>query len=211
MLRGCPWRRPELSAESVPGAATTVGAHKLQPCVLELCKFFSQCLCRPFSHKTRMKRSANSPCCLQTAPLQTAVWIVLLLSVASLISLSCCTSLGGHNKPRQCKAQTHTGRQKLQGEAFWSILNKNEWLTSFSSQQQMLKWSCLCSRSNEHCSENEKKSCWVCTLRRTGQCVIHAVWWKQRLSTCRGLDLKKKNLKIKVKQWCDRSVDLAEI
>ncbi|XP_076732997.1 HERV-H LTR-associating protein 1 isoform X3 [Maylandia zebra] len=53
---GCPWRRPELSAESVPGAATTVGAHKLQPCVLELCKFFSQCLCRPFSHKTRMKR-----------------------------------------------------------------------------------------------------------------------------------------------------------
>lgn len=131
VLRGCPWRRPELSAESVPGAATTVGAHKLQPCVLELCKFFSQCLCRPFSHKTRMKRSANSPCCLQTAPLQTAVWIVLLLSVASLISLSCCTSLGGHNKPRQCKAQTHTGRQKLQGEAFWSILNKNEWLTSF--------------------------------------------------------------------------------
>ncbi|CAI5676756.1 unnamed protein product [Oreochromis niloticus] len=53
---GCPWRRPELSAESVPGVTTTVGAHKLQPCVLELCKFFSQCLCRPFSHKTRMKR-----------------------------------------------------------------------------------------------------------------------------------------------------------
>ncbi|XP_031590946.2 uncharacterized protein LOC116316525 isoform X4 [Oreochromis aureus] len=53
---GCPWRRPELSAESVPGITTTVGAHKLQPCVLELCKFFSQCLCRPFSHKTRMKR-----------------------------------------------------------------------------------------------------------------------------------------------------------
>uniref|UniRef100_A0A669EKS7 HHLA1 neighbor of OC90 n=1 Tax=Oreochromis niloticus TaxID=8128 RepID=A0A669EKS7_ORENI len=58
---------------SVPGVTTTVGAHKLQPCVLELCKFFSQCLCRPFSHKTRMKRSANSPCCLTTAPLQTAV------------------------------------------------------------------------------------------------------------------------------------------
>lgn len=36
--------------------APTVGAHKLQPCVLELCKFFSQCLCKPFSHKTRMKR-----------------------------------------------------------------------------------------------------------------------------------------------------------
>ncbi|XP_029971907.1 uncharacterized protein hhla1 [Salarias fasciatus] len=38
------------------GGATTVGAHKLQPCVLELCKFFSQCLCRPLGHKTPMKR-----------------------------------------------------------------------------------------------------------------------------------------------------------
>ncbi|XP_028283394.1 uncharacterized protein hhla1 [Parambassis ranga] len=54
--RGCPWRRPELPGESVSGSTTTVGAHKLQPCVLELCKFFSQCLCRPISHKTRMKR-----------------------------------------------------------------------------------------------------------------------------------------------------------
>ncbi|KAM4552071.1 HERV-H LTR-associating protein 1 [Odontesthes bonariensis] len=53
---GCPWRRPELSGESVSGGTTTVGAHKLQPCVLELCKFFSQCLCRPSSPKTRMKR-----------------------------------------------------------------------------------------------------------------------------------------------------------
>ncbi|XP_030607820.1 uncharacterized protein hhla1 [Archocentrus centrarchus] len=53
---GCPWRRSELTAEFVSGSTTTVGAHKLQPCVLELCKFFSQCLCRPFSHKTRMKR-----------------------------------------------------------------------------------------------------------------------------------------------------------
>lgn len=59
-------------------------------------------------------------------------------------------------------------------------------------------------------SENEKKSCWICTLIRTGSCVIHAVWWKQRLSTCRELDLKK-NLKIKVKQWCCRPVNLAEI
>ncbi|XP_054483566.1 HERV-H LTR-associating protein 1 [Anoplopoma fimbria] len=59
---GCPWRRPELTDALLPGSSssssstTTVGAHKLQPCVLELCKFFSQCLCRPFGHKTRMKR-----------------------------------------------------------------------------------------------------------------------------------------------------------
>ncbi|XP_056247766.1 HERV-H LTR-associating protein 1 isoform X2 [Seriola aureovittata] len=59
---GCPWRRPELTGESVSSSTTTttttttVSAHKLQPCVLELCKFFSQCLCRPFNHKTRMKR-----------------------------------------------------------------------------------------------------------------------------------------------------------
>ncbi|XP_033507231.2 uncharacterized protein hhla1 [Epinephelus lanceolatus] len=53
---GCPWRRPELTDLSLSGSTTTVSAHKLQPCVLELCKFFSQCLCRPFSHKTRMKR-----------------------------------------------------------------------------------------------------------------------------------------------------------
>ncbi|XP_049931068.1 HERV-H LTR-associating protein 1 [Epinephelus moara] len=55
-LTGCPWRRPELTDLSLSSSTTTVSAHKLQPCVLELCKFFSQCLCRPFSHKTRMKR-----------------------------------------------------------------------------------------------------------------------------------------------------------
>ncbi|KAG7215328.1 hypothetical protein INR49_022601 [Caranx melampygus] len=53
-------RRPELiggeSIYSGTTTTTTVSAHKLQPCVLELCKFFSQCLCRPFNHKTRMKR-----------------------------------------------------------------------------------------------------------------------------------------------------------
>ncbi|XP_050925706.1 HERV-H LTR-associating protein 1 [Lates calcarifer] len=55
--QGCPWRRPEPSVESTSSSSmTTVSAHKLQPCVLELCKFFSQCLCRPFNHKTRMKR-----------------------------------------------------------------------------------------------------------------------------------------------------------
>ncbi|XP_038575276.1 uncharacterized protein LOC119902943 [Micropterus salmoides] len=53
---GCPWRRPELTDVSISSSTTTVSAHKLQPCVLELCKFFSQCLCRPLSHKTRMKR-----------------------------------------------------------------------------------------------------------------------------------------------------------
>ncbi|KAM6919182.1 HERV-H LTR-associating protein 1 [Xenentodon cancila] len=52
----CPWRRPELSGESVSSSTMAIGAHKLQPCVLELCKFFSQCLCRPFNQKTRMKR-----------------------------------------------------------------------------------------------------------------------------------------------------------
>ncbi|XP_037643326.1 uncharacterized protein LOC119498445 isoform X2 [Sebastes umbrosus] len=53
---GCPWRKPERTDVSLSGSTTTVGAHKLQPCVLELCKFFSQCLCRPSGHKTRMKR-----------------------------------------------------------------------------------------------------------------------------------------------------------
>ncbi|XP_060899737.1 HERV-H LTR-associating protein 1 [Labrus mixtus] len=54
---GCPWRRPDRTDASASlGSTTTVSAHKLQPCVFELCKFFSQCLCRPFSHKTRMKR-----------------------------------------------------------------------------------------------------------------------------------------------------------
>ncbi|MEQ2313696.1 hypothetical protein AMECASPLE_004699, partial [Ameca splendens] len=48
---GCPWRRLEPSRN-----AMMVAELKLQPCVLELCKFFSQCLCRPFSQKTRTKR-----------------------------------------------------------------------------------------------------------------------------------------------------------
>ncbi|XP_055359739.1 HERV-H LTR-associating protein 1 isoform X2 [Betta splendens] len=52
---GCPWRRPE-RVGGVSPVSTTVAAHKLQPCVLELCRFFSQCLCRPSAHKARMKR-----------------------------------------------------------------------------------------------------------------------------------------------------------
>ncbi|XP_028329043.1 uncharacterized protein hhla1 [Gouania willdenowi] len=54
---GCPWKRPESTSNSIfSGSVTTVSAHKLQPCIFELCKFFSQCLCRPFSHQTRMNR-----------------------------------------------------------------------------------------------------------------------------------------------------------
>ncbi|XP_017165398.1 uncharacterized protein hhla1 [Poecilia reticulata] len=48
---GCLWRRPEPGSE-----AETLGELKLQPCVLELCRFFSQCLCRPLSRTTRSKR-----------------------------------------------------------------------------------------------------------------------------------------------------------
>ncbi|XP_053293847.1 HERV-H LTR-associating protein 1 [Pleuronectes platessa] len=54
--RGCPWRRPEQGGGATSSSTTTVGAHKLQPCVLELCKFFSQCLCRPVSQWTRTTR-----------------------------------------------------------------------------------------------------------------------------------------------------------
>ncbi|RVE61263.1 hypothetical protein OJAV_G00169000 [Oryzias javanicus] len=50
---GCPWRRPAPNGESHPSSTTVVGAHKLQPCIFELCKFFSQCLC---SQRTRTKR-----------------------------------------------------------------------------------------------------------------------------------------------------------
>eukprot|EP00063_Salmo_salar_P041640 XP_014016475.1 PREDICTED: HERV-H LTR-associating protein 1 isoform X2 [Salmo salar] len=60
---GCPWRKPgltkieERSDNSLTSSTTTtVSAHKLQPCVLELCKFFSQCLCHSYSYKTHMKR-----------------------------------------------------------------------------------------------------------------------------------------------------------
>ncbi|KAG7267846.1 hypothetical protein CRUP_000718 [Coryphaenoides rupestris] len=52
--------RPSDPPTGVPGGPggpwTTVGAHKLQPCLLELCKFFSQCLCRPNPSKNTQKR-----------------------------------------------------------------------------------------------------------------------------------------------------------
>ncbi|XP_060940476.1 HERV-H LTR-associating protein 1 [Limanda limanda] len=54
--RGCPWRRPEQGGGATSSSTTTVDAHKLQPCVLELCKFFSQCLCRPVGRGTRASR-----------------------------------------------------------------------------------------------------------------------------------------------------------
>ncbi|XP_078790554.1 uncharacterized protein hhla1 isoform X1 [Oryzias latipes] len=50
---GCPWRRPAPNGSTQPGSTTVVSAHKLQPCIFELCKFFSQCLC---SQRTRTKR-----------------------------------------------------------------------------------------------------------------------------------------------------------
>ncbi|XP_075878352.1 HERV-H LTR-associating protein 1 [Nelusetta ayraudi] len=39
-----------------PRRVATVDAHQLQSCVLELCRFFSQCLCRASAHKTHTKR-----------------------------------------------------------------------------------------------------------------------------------------------------------
>ncbi|XP_068605094.1 HERV-H LTR-associating protein 1 [Brachionichthys hirsutus] len=53
---GCPWRRPEPTDAFGSGSATTVSASKLRPCVFELCKFFSQCLCRAVVYKTHTKR-----------------------------------------------------------------------------------------------------------------------------------------------------------
>ncbi|XP_036418281.1 uncharacterized protein LOC118801973 [Colossoma macropomum] len=64
---GCPWRselfyrgsqREDLKDtlnEDLSGDSPTVSAIKLQPCVFELCKFFSQCLCRGYSHKTSLQ------------------------------------------------------------------------------------------------------------------------------------------------------------
>ncbi|XP_066508999.1 HERV-H LTR-associating protein 1 [Hoplias malabaricus] len=53
---GCPWRAELFyqgnQREDLIGNRPTVSTLKLQPCVFELCKFFSQCLCRGYSHKT---------------------------------------------------------------------------------------------------------------------------------------------------------------
>lgn len=62
VLTGCP-RRPSAwtgDPAAVVGV-TTIGADRLQPCVLELCSFFSQCLCGRFPHKTHLKRFQPQP------------------------------------------------------------------------------------------------------------------------------------------------------
>ncbi|KAJ8397383.1 hypothetical protein AAFF_G00439320 [Aldrovandia affinis] len=71
---GCPWKRPELLhmggeneeptsvISTTTTTTTTVSSQKLQPCLLELCKFFTQCLCRTYT-KTRTKRY-----CVDTHP-----------------------------------------------------------------------------------------------------------------------------------------------
>ncbi|XP_061587384.1 HERV-H LTR-associating protein 1 [Cololabis saira] len=54
---GCPWRRPgPRLGGSGPGGPAAISPLQLQPCVLELCRFYSRCLCRPAGHQTAMKR-----------------------------------------------------------------------------------------------------------------------------------------------------------
>ncbi|XP_061111948.1 HERV-H LTR-associating protein 1 [Conger conger] len=50
--KGCPRKRPglrQVGGEEASVTNTTVTAQRLQPCLLELCKFFSQCLCRTYT------------------------------------------------------------------------------------------------------------------------------------------------------------------
>ncbi|XP_053529675.1 HERV-H LTR-associating protein 1 isoform X1 [Ictalurus punctatus] len=67
-IAGCPWRseliyrgsqrgdQKETLDEDLSVNSPTISTIKLQPCVFELCKFFSQCLCRGFSQKTTLQR-----------------------------------------------------------------------------------------------------------------------------------------------------------
>ncbi|TRY91005.1 hypothetical protein DNTS_023023 [Danionella cerebrum] len=60
---GCPWRNEllhhgtekeslnESSEEKQLLSRVSISTGKLQPCVFELCKFYSQCVCRGFSHR----------------------------------------------------------------------------------------------------------------------------------------------------------------
>ncbi|XP_059358638.1 HERV-H LTR-associating protein 1 [Carassius carassius] len=60
---GCPWRielfhqasenvdLKETLEEELIWSRVTISSVKLQPCVLELCKFYTQCVCRGFSHR----------------------------------------------------------------------------------------------------------------------------------------------------------------
>ncbi|XP_064201636.1 HERV-H LTR-associating protein 1 [Anguilla rostrata] len=69
---GCPRKRPglmhvggedeELVSATSSTSTTAVSAQKLQSCLLELCKFFSRCLCRTYT-KARTKRY-----CVDTHP-----------------------------------------------------------------------------------------------------------------------------------------------
>ncbi|KAG7319656.1 hypothetical protein KOW79_016799 [Hemibagrus wyckioides] len=62
---GCPWRseliyrgsqRADQKESLDVDLSPTISTIKLQPCVFELCKFFSQCLCRGFSQKISLQR-----------------------------------------------------------------------------------------------------------------------------------------------------------
>ncbi|XP_060761277.1 HERV-H LTR-associating protein 1 [Neoarius graeffei] len=67
-IHGCPWRselmyrrvqredQKETLDEEPSANSPTISTKKLQPCVFELCKFFSQCVCRGFSQKTSLQR-----------------------------------------------------------------------------------------------------------------------------------------------------------
>lgn len=62
-LTGCPWIKEfidkegekavltETYKEELSWATVTISSVKLQPCVFELCKFYSQCVCRGYSHR----------------------------------------------------------------------------------------------------------------------------------------------------------------
>ncbi|GAA6069109.1 uncharacterized protein LOC113662132, partial [Tachysurus ichikawai] len=65
----CPWRseliyrgsqradqKEYLDVDPSENLSPTISTIKLQPCVLELCKFFSQCVCRGFSQKIILQR-----------------------------------------------------------------------------------------------------------------------------------------------------------
>ncbi|TTQ71772.1 HERV-H LTR-associating protein 1 [Bagarius yarrelli] len=65
---GCPWRseliykgrlrvdQKESLDEDLSVNSPTISPIKLQPCVFELCKFFSQCLCKGFGRKMSLQR-----------------------------------------------------------------------------------------------------------------------------------------------------------
>ncbi|XP_066512657.1 uncharacterized protein [Hoplias malabaricus] len=86
--KGCPWRAELFyqgnQREDLIGNRPTVSTLKLLPCVFELCKFFSQCLCRGYSHKTFLQR------------------IIMLLMLILLLSTSPHGSLCGCDVRLEC-------------------------------------------------------------------------------------------------------------